>query len=396
MGSLRDDANKLADQITGLRHAVHQEPEIGLDLPKTQQKVLAALDGLPLELSRGQALTSVTAVLRGARPGKTVLLRGDMDALPVTERSGVSYTSQVPGAMHACGHDTHVAMLAGAARLLAARRQELAGNVIFMFQPGEEGCGGARLMIEEGVLDAAGERPAAAFALHVASAELPGGTFSSRGGPVLAASDALEVTVRGRGGHGSQPFRAADPIPALCEIVTALQTMVTRQFDVFDPVVITVGSMHAGTARNVIPDDASFSGTVRTLSAQNRAVVRKAAPELVRKIAEAHGLSADAEFVEGYPVTVNNPAQVAVAEQVVAATLGADRYVPQPNPDPGSEDFSYVLEQVPGAFISLGACPLGADPDGAPANHSAEAVFDDAVLADGAAVYAALALRTLA
>jgi amidohydrolase len=396
MGSLRDDAHKLAEEITGLRHAIHREPEIGLELPKTQQKVLAALDGLPLEVSRGQALSSVTAVLRGARPGKTVLLRGDMDALPVTERSGVSYTSEVPGVMHACGHDTHVAMLAGAARLLAARQAELAGNVIFMFQPGEEGCGGAPLMIEEGVLDAAGARPAAAFALHVASAELPGGVLSSRGGPVLAASDALEVTVHGRGGHGSQPFRAADPIPAICEIVGALQTMVTRRFDVFDPVVITVGSLHAGTAKNVIPDDARFSATVRTLSAGNRASVMEAAVNLIHKIAEAHGLSAAAEFVEGYPVTVNNPAQVAVAEQVIAATLGADRYVSQQNPDPGSEDFSFVLEQVPGAFISLGACPQGADPDGAPANHSAEAVFDDAVLADGAAVYAGLALRTLA
>jgi amidohydrolase len=395
MGSLRDDAHGLAEEITGLRHAIHREPEIGLDLPNTQRKVLAALDGLPLEVSRGKALTSVTAVLRGGRPGKTVLLRGDMDALPLTERSGVPYASEVPGVMHACGHDTHVAMLAAAARLLAARRAELAGNVIFMFQPGEEGWGGARLMIEEGVLDAAGERPAAAFALHVGSND-PGGVFSSRGGPVLAASDALEVTVHGRGGHGSQPHRAADPIPAICEIVTALQTMVTRRFDVFDPVVITVGSLHAGTARNVIPDDARFSGTVRTLSAGNRSIVRDAAVELIHKIAQAHGLSATAEFVEGYPVTVNNPAQVAVAEEVIAATLGADRYVRQQNPDPGSEDFSFVLEQIPGAFVSLGACPRGADSDGAPANHSAEAVFDDAVLADGAAVYAALALRTLA
>jgi amidohydrolase len=396
MGTVHDDAKGLAGEIAELRHSIHREPEIGLDLPKTQHKVLGALDGLPLEITRGKALSSVTAVLRGGRPGKTVLLRGDMDALPVTERSGVSYASQVPGAMHACGHDTHVAMLAGAAKLLSARRDELAGNVIFMFQPGEEGCGGAPLMISEGVLDAAGERPAAAFALHVGSNEIAGGIFSSRGGPMLAASDALEVTVRGRGGHGSTPFRAADPIPATCEIVTALQTMVTRRFDVFDPVVITVGRLHAGTAKNVIPDDASFSATVRTLSASNRSAVRDAALTLVRQIAAAHGLSADAEFVSGYPVTVNSPAQVAVAEEVIAATVGADKYLTQKDPDPGSEDFSYVLEQVPGAFIFLGACPAGADPDRAPANHSAEAVFDDAVLADGTAVYAALALRTLA
>ena len=395
MGSVRDEAEALAEEIAELRHAIHREPEIGLQLPKTQQKVLAALTGLPLEVACGQGLTSVTAVLRGARPGKTVLLRGDMDALPVTERSGVDYSSQISGVMHACGHDTHVAMLAGAAKLLSNRRGELAGNVIFMFQPGEEGCGGARQMIEEGVLDAAGERPVAAYALHVASAEIPGGVFSSRGGPVLAASDSLEVTVHGRGGHGSQPFRAADPIPAICEIVTALQTMVTRRFDVFDPVVITVGSLHAGTARNVIPDDASFSATVRTLSAQNRVAVRDACLALVRNVADAHGLTADAEFGPGYPVTVNDPAEVARAEQVITAAVGADRYVPQKDPDPGSEDFSYVLEQVPGAFISLGACPPGTDPETAPANHSAEAVFDDAVLADGTAVYAALALSAL-
>jgi amidohydrolase len=395
MGSLRDDAEALAGETAELRHAIHREPEIGLQLPKTQQKVLAALDGLPLEITHGRELTSVTAVLRGARPGKTVLLRGDMDALPVTERSGMSYSSQVPGVMHACGHDTHVAMLAGAAKLLSARREELAGNVIFMFQPGEEGCGGARYMISEGVLDAAGERPTAAFGLHVVSDELAAGVFTSRSGPVLAASDALEVTVHGRGGHGSTPFRAADPIPATCEIVTALQTFVTRRFDVFDPVVITVGMLHAGTAKNIIPDDASFQATVRTLSAENRAIVHEAAPALIRQIAAAHGLSADAKFTEGYPVTVNDAAQAAVAEEVIAATLGEGRYVRQPNPDPGSEDFSYVLEQVPGAFVFLGACPPGTDPETAPANHSAEAVFDDVVLADGVAVYAALALRTL-
>jgi amidohydrolase len=395
MGSVLDDAKALADETTELRHAIHREPEIGLQLPKTQQKVLAALEGLPLEVSTGQALTSVTAVLRGARPGPTVLLRGDMDALPVTERTGLGYSSQVAGVMHACGHDTHVAMLAGAAKLLSARQADLAGNVIFMFQPGEEGLHGARYMIEEGVLDAAGERPSAAYALHVFSGEQVGGIFSSRSGPILSASDLLDVTVHGRGGHGSQPYRSKDPIPALCEIVTALQTMVTRRFDVFDPVVVTVGSIHGGTARNVIPDEASFSATVRTFSPQNRAAIKDASVTLARQIAAAHGLSADAEYVHGYPVTVNAAAEVATAEEVVAATLGEGRFTGQPNPHPGSEDFSYVLEQVPGAFINLSACPPGTDPESAPTNHSAEAVFDDSVLADGVAVYAALALHRL-
>ena len=390
-----DDAAAISAEIAELRHSIHREPEIGLDLPKTQRKVLEALDGLPLEVSCGQSLSSVTAVLRGARPGKTVLLRGDMDALPVDERTGVPYASQVPGTMHACGHDLHTAMLAGAARLLSARQADLAGNVIFMFQPGEEGNGGARIMISEGVLDAAGERPAAAFALHVASSVLPLGLVASRAGTAMAAADTLHVTVRGRGGHGAQPHLAADPIPAACEMVTALQTMVTRRFDVFDPVVVTVGTFHAGTTDNVIPDDAAFVATVRTFSPQSRDRVRDAALQLIRQIAAAHNLRADAAFVDGYPVTVNDQAEFGFAGQTAGELLGEGRFLTAPFPLTGSEDFSYVLEQVPGAFIMVGACPAGTDPATAPYNHSAEAVFDDAVLADGTALYAELALRKL-
>ena len=183
MGGVHDDAVAIAGELAELRRAIHAEPEIGLDLPRTQRKVIDALEGLPLEISLGEGLSSVTAVLRGGLPGKTVLLRGDMDALPVTERSGVPYASTVDGAMHACGHDLHTAMLAGAAKVLSARRDELAGNVIFMFQPGEEGPGGGQIMIEEGVLDAAGERPVAAYALHVASGLLPLGLVASKAGP---------------------------------------------------------------------------------------------------------------------------------------------------------------------------------------------------------------------
>ncbi len=396
MGQVRDDAAQIGGELSELRRAIHREPEIGLDLPRTQEKVLAALDGLPLEVTAGRSLSSVTAVLRGTRPGGNVLLRGDMDALPVTESTGLPYASRVDGVMHACGHDLHTAMLAGAARLLSARREELAGNVIFMFQPGEESFGGARLMISEGVLDAAGDRPIAAFGLHVASSLLPLGLFTSRDGTMMASADTLEVTVQGRGGHGSQPHRAADPVPAACEIVTALQTLVTRRFDVFDPVVITVGSFHAGTASNVIPDQARFAATVRSFSAGTRAEVQDAALRLVRDIASAHGLSATAEFVDSYPVTINNTAEVAFAERTVAEVFGSQRFVRTPNPVTGSEDFSYVLEQVPGAFIMLGATPPDADPDTAPFNHSAEAVFDDAALADGTALLAELALRRLA
>jgi amidohydrolase len=394
--AIRDDAAAIGGDLADLRHAIHAEPEIGLDLPKTQSKVLAALDGLPLEISTGQGLSSVTAVLRGGRPGKTVLLRGDMDALPVTEHTGVPYASQVPGAMHACGHDLHVAMLAGAARLLSTRQADLPGNVIFMFQPGEEGYGGARIMIDEGVLDAAGERASAAFALHVGSSVFPLGLVSGRAGTAMAAADTLHVTVRGRGGHGSQPYMAQDPIPVACEIVTALQTMVTRQFDVFDPVVLTVGTFHAGTTNNVIPDDAAFVATVRSFSPGARDRIKDSAVRLVRELAAAHGLQADADFVDGYPVTVNDSSAFAFAERTVREVLGEDAFHATPFPITGSEDFSYVLEQVPGAFLMIGACPPGIDPRSAPYNHSAEAVFDDAILADGTALYAELALRTLA
>ena len=394
--AVTEDAAAIAGELAHLRRAIHAEPETGLDLPLTQEKILAALDGLPLEVTRGSALTSVTAVLRGdAGGGPAVLLRADMDALPVTERTGLDFASRIDGTMHACGHDLHSAMLVGAARLLSARQADLPGSVVFMFQPGEEGYGGAKFMIEEGVLDAAGERAAAAYALHVASAELSAGVFSTREGPMMAAADALNITVHGRGGHGSQPHHAADPIPVACEIVTALQVLVTRTFDIFDPVVITVGSFHAGTTNNVIPDEARLQVTIRSFSAPARTLVREAAVRLVHDTASAHGLTATAEFENSYPVTVNDQREARFATEVVADLLGEDRFLPQANPMAGAEDFSFVLDQVPGAFVMLGACPPPVDPATAPFNHSAFAVFDDTVLADGAALFTELAVRRL-
>jgi amidohydrolase len=394
--TLRDEAAAIAGDVVTLRHDIHREPEIGLDLPRTQRKVLAALDGLPLEVTTGKRLTSVTAVLRGGRPGPTVLLRGDMDALPVTEATGLPFASGITGAMHACGHDLHTAMLAGAARLLSARRARVPGNVIFMFQPGEEGYAGAKQMIEEGVLDAAGERPVAAYALHVSANQLACGVFATRPGAMLAAADMIKVTVRGRGGHASQPHRAADPIPAACEMVTALQTLVTRRFDAFDPVVITVGSFHAGTADNVIPEEARFLATARSYSHEARARLRETTMRLIRDIAQAHGLTAEAEYADEYPVTVNDAAEASFATETAADVFGAGRASALEHPLTGAEDFSFVLEQVPGAFVMLGACPHGTDPATAPSNHSAFAAFEDSALADGTALYAELAMRRLA
>lgn len=394
MSTLRAAADDLQDDLVRLRRDLHREPELGLELPRTQEKVLAALDGLPLEIGTGMALSSVTAVLRGSSPGPVVLLRGDMDALPLTEKSGLTYASEIDGRMHACGHDLHTAMLVGAARLLSGA--DFAGSVIFMFQPGEEGFAGARLMIEEGVLDAAGERPVAAYALHVASGLMPGGAFLSRRGTIMGGADQLKVTVRGAGGHGSQPYLAKDPIPAAAEMVTALQTFVTRAFDVFDPVVLTVGSFNAGTVSNIIPDEALLGVTIRSFSAEARARVNDGLRELVNGIAAGHGLTATVEHEIGYPATVNTAAEAEFAAGTVGDLYGTERFVWIPNPMTTAEDFSFVLDEVPGAFAFLGACPPGGDPRTAPFNHAANAVFDDAVLADGATLLAELALRRLA
>ncbi|WP_103501867.1 MULTISPECIES: M20 family metallopeptidase [unclassified Streptomyces] len=392
--NLRDDAQSLADDLVELRRSLHRIPEVGLELPRTQEAVLGAIDGLPLEVSTGGVLSSVTGVLRGARPGPTVLLRGDMDALPVTERTGLKYAAPTDR-MHACGHDLHTTMLAGAARLLSAHRDRLAGNVVFMFQPGEEGFDGAGRMLDEGVLEVTGERPVAAYALHVMSSNIESGTFTTRGGPMMAASSVLRVTVRGAGGHGSAPHRAKDPIPAACEMVTALQTWISRSFDVFDPVVLTVGSFHAGTASNIIPDEASFVATVRSFSAEALGRLKDGTVAVCRGVAAAHGLEVDADFGEQYPVTVNSGAEAEFVGDTVREALGEERFAPMENPILGAEDFSRVIAEVPGAMVFLGATGAGLDPETAPNNHSPLAVFDDSVLADGAAVYAELATRKL-
>ncbi|MGK4578477.1 M20 metallopeptidase family protein [Kitasatospora sp. HPMI-4] len=392
--SLHDDALALAPDLVRLRHDLHRFPELGFQLPRTQERVLQALDGLPLEVSQGSALSSVTAVLRGGRPGPAVLLRGDMDGLPVAEKAPLPFAAE-NGAMHACGHDLHTTMLAGAAHLLAARREQLHGDVIFMFQPGEEGFDGAGAMLAEGVLDTAGQHPVAAYALHVASA-MPHGEFTSRRGPITAASGSLNVTVHGTGGHGSMPHRAKDPIPVACEMVTALQTMVTRQFDVFDPAVVTVGLLQAGTQRNVIPETARFEATVRTFSAQAQSRVADTTVELVRAIAAAHGLRAEVEYIAGYPVTVTDAAETDFLADTVREVFGEERFRTLPNPATVSEDFSRVLDAVPGSFAWLGAAPKGSNAEDLPPNHSPYAQFDDAVLPDGATLYAELATRRLA
>lgn len=390
------EATTFGPDLSTLRHDLHRIPEVGLDLPRTQARLLAALEGLGLEVTTGSRLSSVVAVLRGGRPGPAVLLRGDMDGLPVTEASGEPFASEHTGLMHACGHDLHVAALVGAARLLVAHRAEIAGSVVLMFQPGEEGDHGARIMIEEGVLEAAGERVVAAYGVHVVSAMIPAGVVTGRPGPAMAAADRMYVTVHGRGGHGSMPHLAADPVTVAAEIVLAFQTVVTRQFDAHDAVVVSVGRIAAGTTDNVIPATAELDATVRTFSAEHHAAIPGALTRAAEHIAAAHGLTAEVRYERGYPVTVNDPAEVERAARVAGSLLGAGGYVTAPRPVSGAEDFSYVLQEVPGAFVFVGATPVGQDPATAPYNHSAQARFDDSALPVSAALLAGLALDRLA
>lgn len=392
-------AARHAPHLVALRRSLHEVPEVGLHLPVTQQMVLDALEGLGLEVTTGRSLSSVVAVLRGAAvapgEGPVVLLRGDMDGLPVTEDLDVPYRSRHDGQMHACGHDLHTAALVGAARILSEMREELAGDVVFMFQPAEEGPGGAEPMIAEGLLEAAGRPVDAAYALHVTSSEYPLGQWFAKPGSMMAAVDAVTIEVRGNGGHGSEPHRALDPVPALCEMVLALQVMVTRTFDAFDSVVLTVGRISAGTKDNIIPDTAELVATLRTFSPETHEKAVAAIERVAAGVASAHGLTVEVGFSESYPATVNDDDEYAFAVQTVVDMFGEDRFTEMPHPEMGSEDMSFVMEKVPGAYLFVSACPVE-DYKSAPDNHSPRAAFDDSVVPDAAAWLAEVARRRLA
>jgi hippurate hydrolase len=392
---LLDAARAGLPEIVELRRRLHRIPEVGLALPETQAMVAEAVRGLGLEPRLGTTVGSVVAVIEGSGPGRTILLRADMDALPLTEDTGLGFSSDHSGQMHACGHDTHVAMLMGAAKLLIERRASWPGRVLLMFQPGEEGFHGARFMLEEGLLDASGsERPSGAFALHI-STMYRTGTIDVRPGPMLAAGDTLRITVRGRGGHASAPHLSLDPITVAAQLLIALQAMVTRQVDVFDPAVVTIAQIQGGTTTNIIPETVFLGGTMRTVSADTRTAVRANIRQVAAGIAAATGAEIEVEIEPGYPVTVNDADFTAVVVDVARGLLGDDDVIVVPAPIMGAEDFSYVLEEVPGTIAFVGARPAGLDPATAPMNHSNRVVFDESAMAVGAATYAAVALRHL-
>jgi hippurate hydrolase len=387
---LLQDACGIADRITALRRAIHAEPELGLDTPKTLAKVKAELADVPLEWREGTSCTGAVAILNAGKAGRRVLLRGDMDALPMEEHTGLPFASTLSGRMHACGHDTHTAMLAGAARILAARADSLAGEVRFMFQPGEEGYHGARFMIEDGLLD---PLPDAAFALHIMP-NAPHGTIGTRAGTLLASADMLEIVVEGRGGHASMPHDTRDPVPVACEIVMALQAMVTRRFNATEAVVVTVTQLDAGSAHNVIPDRAELKGTIRTLTPERRKAVWDSIRHVAENIAAAHECSARVEISEGFPPTVNDARAVALAE-AVATSLPGGEFIELPAPIMGAEDFSYVLEKAPGMMAFLGVAESGADWRQCCSIHSSHMMVDESVLPRGTAFLAGCATRFL-
>ena len=353
---LRDDVDEILPGVIADRRHLHQHPELGFQEIKTSGFVVEWLRALGVEdIRTGIAKTGVTGLIRGRAPsersGKTVLLRADMDALPIEEENEVDYRSTAPGVMHACGHDAHTAMLLGLARLLQDRRDDFAGTVKLLFQPAEEGPGGALPMIEAGVLE--DPKVDAAFGMHVAQ-EVPLGTIELRAGPAMAASDRFNIVIRGKGGHGARPQAAIDPITIGAQIVVALQTLVSRELDPVEAAVVTVGAFLAGEAFNVIPDTAELRGTVRTFTPENRRLLAERLEALVRGVAAAMRAEVDVRYSYGYPPTVNDPAMTELVRSAAGEVVGPDRVQEAPLMM-GAEDFSYFLERVPGCFFFVGS-----------------------------------------
>jgi amidohydrolase len=386
------EAQSLLPDIIDLRRRIHANPELGNNLPQTTAAVLDAISGLDLEIRKSERTTSIVATLHGAKSGRRILLRGDMDALPMPEDNDLSFASTKTGIMHACGHDSHTAMLVGAAKVLKQHQKELAGSVDFFFQTGEEGFFGAREVLEEGLFDAPNS-PDAVFALHITPL-LEAGVFTGRPGPLLAAADTFKMVVRGKGGHASMPQDCLDPIPVACEIVQAFQTFVTRRVPAFDPIVLTTTKIEAGTTSNVIPEVANVLGTIRSTSEKSRALAHEGLDRLATKIGEAHEMVVEFEISRGYPVTVNEGAFTEFAAQTVRELFGESAYRPMRSPMMGAEDFSYLLQRFPGAMLFLGVKPE--DPSLAAPCHSNRMILNESAMAHGAALHTQVARNFLA
>ena len=380
--------------LVKVRRELHQTPEFGLDLPKTLAIILREVGDLG-EVTLGKDMTAASILIRGANPGPTVLLRADMDALAVIEDTGLDFAS-TNGYMHACGHDLHMAMGIGAARLVHSNKDKLNGNVLMFFQPGEEGHDGAGHMLAQNMHMVSGEKPLAAYGLHVFSI-VPSGLFTTKKDTMMASAGDMLVTIRGRGGHGSMPWTAKDPITGMIEILSSLQAFIAKNFDALDPIIVNVGWIKAGDdhTTNIIPESVSFGATVRSFSKKGYEETRTKLPAFIKGMAESHGLNAEVEFTPATKVLINHHHAVDRVEAVAKDMFGEQRYRTMSQPIPGGEDYASILEEIPGAFIFLGAAQPGLAPHQLESNHSNKAQYDEAVLADGAALLAALAFDAL-
>ena len=374
----------LVNDVVKTRRDLHMHPELGFQEERTAGIVAGRLKALGYDVHTGIARTGVVGVLRGNKAGRTIMLRADMDALPILEENRQAYRSQNDGVMHACGHDGHVAILLGAAQLIADRREELAGTVCLVFQPAEEGQGGAQLMVEEGLFERFGiER---AYGLHLSS-KYETGTLGFRSGPFYASSDSIEIEVLGRGGHGAAPHDTIDPIVTAAGFVTSLQQIVSRNIDPLEPAVVTIGSFHGGTIHNVIPRTVRMLGTVRAFSEDVRDSMPGHIERILKSSCDATGASYEFDYLKRYPVMANDPEQTAYAQSLArgmfgdAAVFDADKLM-------GAEDFSFFAQRVPACFYTLGA--RGGGPTANP-HHSSTFDIDEAALPAGVAMMTALA-----
>ncbi|MFM8927102.1 MAG: M20 family metallopeptidase [Rhodoluna sp.] len=391
---LIDQAHSMQSDLVRIRRELHQTPEFGLDLPKTLEIILRESGDLG-EVTLGKDISAAAILIKGAKPGPTVLLRADMDALAVTEDTGLDFAS-TNGYMHACGHDLHMAIGVGAARLVHANRDKLNGNVLMFFQPGEEGHDGAGHMLAQQMHMVSGEKPVAAYGLHVFSV-VPSGIFTTKKDTMMASAGDMLVTITGRGGHGSMPWTANDPITGMIEILSTMQSFIAKNFDALDPIIVNVGWIKAGNdhTTNIVPETVSFGATVRSFSKKGYNETREKLTAFIKGMAEAMGLKAEVEFSPATKVLINHHEAVDRIEAVTKQMFGPERYMTMSQPIPGGEDYASIVEEIPGAFIFLGAAQPGLKPEQLESNHSNKAQFDEAVLADGAALLAALAFDKL-
>jgi len=388
--AIRERTRALAQSVIDVRRDIHTHPELGNEERRTAALVVDALKPLGFDVREGVGGTGVVATLRGGRPGRTIALRADMDALPLSEESSHLYRSCTPGVMHACGHDGHVAMALGAARVLHELRDRLQGNVKFLFQPAEETIGGASEMIADGCLTA---DPAvdAVFGLHLWPL-MPAGQLSLKPGPIMASADLLRIVVKGEGGHASEPHTCTDPVPVAAQVISNLQALVTRRFDARSPVVITITYVQAGSAFNVIPPEVVLGGTVRTVDPEARAALPARIEHLVRHTTAAFGAEAEVAYIHGSGVVVNHDAFTDFVRRTIHATRGAHAVHDMPQPIMGAEDFGVFMDHVPGTFAFLGARPT--HQEAYPCHHPRFDI-DETALPVGVEILATVAMRYL-